>query len=158
MKEEETLEIFAGILKKDELESRYEIMVESYGHTLNIEAKTIIDLFDTYVLPPALKTIKNLAEAIEEQKELLGKKAAESQLGRLRELHDLVEDGINIVESLKAAREDADSLSGFERSEALLEDVFPLCLQLRTVSDALEALIENKEWTLPKYREILYLV
>lgn len=158
LKEKETLQAFEGILNKDELESRYEILVETYGHTLNIEARTIIDLFDTYVLPPALQTIKNLAKTIGEQQELLGKKTGKHQMERLKELHDLVEEGINIVESLKLAREDADSLTGFERSRDLLEEVFPLALSLRKVSDALEALIEDKEWALPKYREILYLV
>lgn len=157
-KEDETLKVFQGILTKDELISRYEIFVEMYGHTLNIEAKTIIELFDTQVLPPALDMIKKLAKTIGEEKEFLGKNAAKKQMERLKEIHDLVEEGIKLSDKIKLIREDADSLSGFERSKDLLEEVFPLCLNLRKVSDSLEVLVDDREWPLPKYREILYLV
>jgi len=157
LKEKETLHAFQGILQKEELESRYEVLVETYGHSLNIEAKLIIDLFDTQVLPAAYRTIKRFASAIEEQQEILGKESAKEQKKRLKEMHDLVEKGIKTVESLKCVREDADGLHGFERSQSLLEEVFPICLELRAISDQVEQLIDDREWTLPKYREILYL-
>lgn len=156
--EKSTQKAFTDILRKEELQSRYEVLTEIYGHTLNIEAKTIVDLFDTEVLPAAFATIRDLAEAIEEQKDLLGKKAASRQAARLKEIHDLVEKGIGLVEKIKVVREDADSLTGFERSKDLLEEVFPLCLELREISDSLEALADDSHWRLPKYREILYMV
>lgn len=156
--EKTTENAFKDILRKEELASRYEILTEMYGHTLNIEAKTIVDLFDTEVMPAAQSTIRELAESIEEQKDILGKKAASRQVKRLKEIHDLVEKGLGIVEKIKIVREDADALTGFERSKDLLEEVFPLCLELREVSDSLEELVDDNHWRLPKYREILYMV
>lgn len=74
LKEEGTIKVFKDILTAAELESRYEILTERYSHTILIEARLLIDMCDTQILPAAIKYQKELAESVQQAQNLLGQR------------------------------------------------------------------------------------
>ncbi len=155
----ETIKLYKGVLTKEELESRYEILCENYANILSIEAKVIIELFETQVLPAALKQQKLLAKSILTTQEALGDKADLTEQKKfLKDLTELIAKGITIKEVIKSKSSHADGLDNVAKAEAHCTEAFPLCSELREVCDRLEQVIDNAIWPLPKYRELLYMV
>ncbi|MCB1113038.1 MAG: glutamine synthetase III [Chlamydiia bacterium] len=158
LKSPQTVKAFKGILSKEELISRYEIQAEIYGHTLNIEANLIIDLFNTQVLPAAIKHQNNMSQAILSYAEITDVMPA-AQVDRLDEINNLIEEGLTLAQDIKELQQQANSQPTMEkRAVAHTEQVFPKCEELRAVCDRLEELVDDSLWTLPKYRELLFLV
>lgn len=154
-----TKKAFDGILHKEELKSRYEILTETYGHTLNIEIKTLLDIFNTMVIPTAVKYQGILADSISEMMDLVSEKGFTKQKELLKSIAHLIEEGLTLSEKIADLRSKIDSKkTGFEKAKDLLEQVFPECLKLRQISDQLEEKIDDSLWPLPKYRELLYIV
>lgn len=154
-----TVKLYEGVLTQEELNSRYEILCENYANILSIEAKVIIELFETQVLPAALKQQKLLAKSILVTQEALDESAVlEEQKKSLRGLTELIAKGISIKEVIKSKSAHADQLDNGSKAEEHCSQVFPYCSELRDVCDRLEQVIDNAVWPLPKYRELLYVV
>jgi glutamine synthetase len=155
----ETIKLYEGVLTKEELESRYEILCENYANTLSIEAKVIVEIFETQILHAALKQQKLLAKSILLTQQVLGESSAlAEQKKALEALIELIAKGITINDGIKAKGQYADTLDHSAKGEAHCTEVFPLCNELREVCDSLEQVVDNVIWPLPKYRELLYMV
>lgn len=160
LKTEKTAHAFKGILTKDELRSRYDILVEIYAHHANIETKLMVDIFRTQVLPAAVKQQNALAKSIAavgaaggQVRKLSGQKAWLDALGTN------IEKGIKAADALEEARAQAAGLSDLEkRGKTFCDKVLPKGEHLREVVDMLEAHIDDELWPLPKYREMLFIV
>lgn len=156
---ESTKKAFLGILHKEELKSRYDILTETYGHSLNIEIKTLLDMVNTQVIPSAIKYQGVLAESISEMMDLISENKFIKQKELLKTIAGLIEDGLLLSEKISDLRTEIDAKkTGYERAKDLLELVFPECLKLRRIADQLEEKIDDTLWPLPKYRELLYIV
>lgn len=153
-----TIAAFEGILTKEELNSRYEIQSEIYAHNINIEAKLAVEMFDTQILPAAIKQAKNDAEAIIALRNALKDPSTKELERSLKSLNQAIEEGIHLSSQLKEARKKCDPLSIFERAQTLTHKVQPITQKLRLVADLLEEIINDRYWPLPKYRELLYMV
>ena len=153
-----TQKAFEGILTKQELQSRYDIQCERFGHILNIETRLMLDIFKTQILPVALRYKKEVGKSIESSQELLGAKAAKSQLDVLKHLNETIESAIQLSEQVEAARSKANKLAFKERAEAFCGRVKPLNEEFRHAVDELENIVDDSIWPLPKYRELLFLV
>jgi glutamine synthetase len=125
-----TKKAFKGILTEQELQARYEIMVEQYRANVEIEAKLLIELFRTALLPAAVKTVKE----------------QEGVLDSLP-LKELIHQGIQEVDRLE------ELLSSKESPQ-----IKDQCKTARSVIDRIEGLTDDTFWPLPKYRELLWLV
>lgn len=148
-----TVTAFAGVLNPHELNSRCEIMVETYIHNCHIETNLMIEMFKTQVLPAAIKWQKTLAESITVSKA----KAPQSKL--LKELTGLIDKAIESSEVVEKARDKADGHKTLDkRAEAYCYDVLPKGETLRSHVDKLENIVDDAVWTLPKYREMLFIV
>lgn len=160
LKSDKTIEAFAGILTKQELNSRYEIMAETYSNIVNIETNLMLDLFQTYVLPAAVKQQKILAESIVAVNNISGTgNELSGQTAYLRSLGKLIEKALKFAEELNDARTKAASIENLtERGKAYCEKVRPKGDDLRSVVDAIEAKVDDSLWHLPKYRELLFMV
>ncbi len=153
-----TVQVFKGVLSKEELASRYEVALETYGHHIDIESKLMVELFATYVLPASLRFQKELASSISHCSEVLGKKGHfEEQRGLLQRVNELIEKGSIAARELEISRNKAQhSQTLSKRAKAFCDQVVTKGDKLRAVADDLEMLIDDQLWTLPKYREILF--
>ncbi len=158
LKSPQTVKAFEGVLTKEELISRYEIQMEIYAHTVNIEAKTILDIFNTQILPAAFTQQKKNAEALSLTKELLGSKHLKQQTQRLTDLTAAIEKGISLANALESQRKKIEALTIEKQAFAFCDKIFPQINTLREVCDFLETLVDDALWPLPKYRELMYLI
>ncbi len=143
-----------------ELEARHEIMLEEYVKKVQIEARVMGDLVSTHILPAAVKYQNVLLQNIS------GLKAAglaESSYANQLQIVQKLSEHINIIsdktEAMINARKKANELThSKEKAIAYCDDVkgnhFDV---IRYHVDKLELMVDDSYWTLPKYREILFL-
>lgn len=149
-----------GIFTHPELEARHEIELEKYIKKVQIEARIMGELCTSHILPAAIKYQNTLIQNIKGLKEIgLPESSYANQkqiLGRLSEHINAVSD---LVEKMIEARKEANTLSNTrEKAVAYCEDIKePYFDEIRYHVDKLELLVDDKEWVLPKYREILFL-
>jgi glutamine synthetase len=145
-----------GVFTKHELHSRYEILLENYSKTINIEALTMIDMVNKQVIPAVIGYQKELADLILQKKAINAKLETvmeENLLNKISGLSVLLEKRLNnLIEQTLAVRELKDNLT---IARAFREKVYMAMIELRLVVDELEMLISSKHWSIPTYTEIL---
>lgn len=153
-----TEDLFEGILKPHELKSRYEVQLEIYIHMLQIEARILVDLLKTGLIPAAIEQQTRLAKSILKVKNLLDSKvnisAQESLLQNLTLLiNQAVVHGDEIQDLLSSTKElDLEACANLCSSKLRTK-----CGQLRDLFDKIEVSIDDRLWPWPKYRELLFL-
>lgn len=154
-----SVKAFDGILRPHELASRQEILTETYGHHLHIEAKLMVELFQTCLFPVAVNYEQQLAHSISVTSSLLDWEAGcAAQRQVLVHLHELIETGTTLTFRLREACQRADALPAEDQARALSDDVLPMCEELRKIVDKLEGVVDDASWPWPKYRELLFMV
>jgi glutamine synthetase len=148
-----SLHAFESVLSKEELTSRVEVMEERYVKEIQIEARLLIEMFRTQILPPALEYQKLIAKsyhAIKSEKGL-----GKAQHAVLKKLATLIDQSIQEVDAVESALTKAASSTAKLSAHSFCEQVAPQCEKARRSIDALEEIVDDRLWTLPKYREML---
>ncbi len=155
-----TIQLFEDVLTSQELSSRQEILLEHYGHHLNIEANLIVDLFRTQILPAAMGYQHLLASSFMQVKEALAPHQFHStkQALHLKHYNDTIEDCLRSVDELEKARQQARGLPLAEQAIAFSNQVLDKMERARQAIDLLESLTDDARWPLPKCRELLFMV
>ncbi len=143
-----------------ELEARHEIELEKYIKKVQIEARIMGDLAINHILPSAIEYQNKLITNVRGLKEAgLPESAFASQLQILKEISEHIQIVHSKVNEMVEARKIANNISS-TRTKAIAycsqvkEDFFD---EIRYHVDKLEHLVSDEEWTLPKYREMLFL-
>ncbi len=158
---EKTVAVFEHqhVLSREELHSRYDIMLENYCKTVNIEALTLIDTVNKYIVPSVLEYEGELANNIKLKRDAYcGNFNAEVKLTEKigsysDELYSRLEALTEAAEKTKALANDHVALA-----DAFMNDVLPKMESTREMIDALELIVAKKYWPLPTYDDILYSV
>jgi glutamine synthetase len=143
---EQTVSAFAryGVLSERELESRYEVLVEQYIITLNIEAETAASIARTMILPAAVRHLGEL------------KVAGVDRL--VAETTALVDELVETILTLEVANRDHPEDEGtMVEAKYMRDTVIPAMLAVRDVADRLERIVADDLWPLPKYAEMLFI-
>jgi glutamine synthetase len=156
---ESTHEAFRNqhVFSKNELHSRYQMLLENYVNKIAIEADLFQEMSKTYVLPAAYQTINNLSETYRNLNEMGLKEQAQNIKAQVVPITELI-DNLNgdLVELLKA-KSSADNMSDPAASaEAYADQVKPYFDNVRASIDTLEGLVDSRIWQLPKYRELVF--
>lgn len=141
LKEEKTVKLFEHVLSKEEILSRYMIMVERYSKIIHTEAKLMMEIFRTQILPSALEYQKLVKEV-------------EPALLKKLPLHQAMKEIDHVEELVKKAT----SHHGEEEARIFAEEVAPQMQTARKYIDSLEEWMDDRLWQLPKYREMLFLL
>lgn len=158
--DETSIKVFEGILTAEELKSRYEVALENYVSTVDIETKLITELFKTMVLPISMRCQKERSESICAYHEAFRGKGRDltHQLDKLTQLSELLEGAVLDIDFLESLRQQASTLPLHEKAMQFSTRVRTQCLKSRHSIDQLETIVDDALWPLPKYREILWLV
>jgi glutamine synthetase len=145
-----------GILSKEELESRYHIRLERYVKDMLIELNTIRELVDTMILPAAYSYQGSLARGAAEAKQAGIRQIP--QIDRANEVGLLAQQLKTKVDAMSKVIEKADGLhESLEKCAALLTAAGADAMaEVRAIADALEVIVADDVWPLPKYREMLF--
>lgn len=159
---EKAKKLFEGnnVLNHVELEARHEIELEKYIKKVQIEARIMGELCTSHILPPAIKYQNTLIENIKGLKEIgLKESAYTNQKQILEKISEHISKISDLVGKMIEARKKANAIGDIRKKaiaycdevkEAFFDDI-------RYHVDKLELLIDDSEWLLPKYREILFL-
>jgi glutamine synthetase len=131
------------VLSHRELESRYEVWLEQYIITANIEAETAANIAKTMLLPAALRHVA-LVEA-----------AGMDELAA--EARSLTASFVEAIRELEAANSYPDGVEGLELAEYARDNQLAALARAREVGDELEKIVADDLWPLPKYSEILFI-
>jgi glutamine synthetase len=156
MVDEKNAELFEtyGVLSKRELESRYEIFVEQYFMTINIEGETGQYMAQTMVLPAATRYLNDLLTTAERADDV-GLKT-EGLMATARRVIELVD---TLVEKLDVLAEQNQELGGDEvvsKAEHMRNNIIPALDEVRDVVDRLERVVPDDLWPVPTYRDMLF--
>jgi len=141
-----------------ELNARYEIMQELYVKKIDIEAKLLAQLATSHVIPAGIAYQRNLAENVKAMKDAgLSKADTEIQVNLIKTLATHIKTISQNVDKLLLELEKAHHAPSTHKSAvAFSSKVKPLFEPIRESSDALEFLVDDELWKLPKYREMLF--
>ena len=148
------------IYSHSELEARHEIELEKYIKKVQIESRIMGELATSHILPAAIRYQTLLANNIRRLKEeKIKKKDYANQIQILTKISEHINKASDMVEEMIEARKKANTLTD-TREKAIayqgkIKDVF--FDEIRYHVDKLELLVDDREWYLPKYRELLFL-
>lgn len=149
-----------NIYSHSELEARHEIELEKYIKKVQIEGRIMGELATSHVLPPAIRYQNLLAKNINGLKEIgMPESAYSNQKQILNKISEHINKASDLVEKMIEARKICNAIED-TRTKAIayqsqVKDTF--FDEIRYHVDKLELLVDDKEWYLPKYREMLFL-
>lgn len=149
-----------NVYSHSELEARHEIELEKYIKKVQIESRIMGELATSHILPAAIRYQNMLADNITGLKQIgLKEDAFSNQKQILEQISVHINKTSELVEKMIEARKISNSMDN-TRTKAIayqsqVKDVF--FDEIRYHVDKLELLVDDKEWYLPKYREILFL-
>jgi glutamine synthetase len=147
--------VFEGILSLDARRARVDVMRSNYSCIIESEAKFMIELFNTQILPACLEYQKQIAKNVHwVDKALGGQRSCYKEI--LQDLSDKIEKSIFECRSLEVELEAAGTFDLEQRAVALSDRVVPKMQSLREGVDYLETKVQDSVWPLAKYREILF--
>jgi glutamine synthetase len=143
------------VLKERELKARYEVMVETYNKTVNVEGQLMVLMANRYILPAALDYQKRVAESVAAVKAAGGRTAEGRKT--LAEVTKLVDDFGKATDKLARALEHDGNGSAEKHAKHFRDSVVTSMAALREAGDALELVIPHESWPLATYREMLFI-
>ena len=148
LKTPEVIELFSstGVLTPTELESRFEVYAEQYVLSIEVEAKLVVEMATTMVYPAAVNYLSSMASTGFTLEFSPASKVAENANAMMAAAEQL--STALTTEEFDSTEAHMDFLAGTVRG--LMDDV-------RAKSDALEMLVSDDLWPLPKYREMLFI-
>ncbi len=162
--DKESIEMFESlnVMNAKELEARNEIKWETYTKKIQIEARIFGDLSINHIIPQVVAYQTKLAQNVAALKAILSddefKVLAASNLALISEISERVKAIEEGCEALTESRRVANKIeSEREKAIAYHDTVEPLMDQIRYHIDKLEAKVDDEVWTLPKYREMLFI-
>ena len=145
------------IFTETEMHSRYEILLENYSKTLNIEALTMLDMARKDILPGVTAYTKQLCDAAMAKKALAPDITAEPEESLVKKLAQLnaclYRKTERLDQALLGVRKEAEAL---ETAEYYRDTVIPAMQELRAVADELEVLVAKESWPYPTYGDMLF--
>ncbi len=146
-----------AVLSSKEVESRMAIMFEGYSKAIAIEGQSALSVARTMILPAAQRSQLTAAQSVGAAKAVgIDVKVQER---RLRELAARIESFVLAIDELTSQFEHAETHVGAppEHAKTYRDKVVPAMVRLREGADALEVMVDDADWPLPKYREMLFL-
>ena len=143
-----------GVLSHRELESRYEIYVDQYFKTVNIEGETAADIAGTMVLPAATRYLHDLL-ATADRGNGVGVKV-EGIVATARKVSDLIDELTDKLETLVAQNAELGGDTVFSKAEHMRTNIIPAMTAVRGVVDRMEKVIPDDLWPMPTYRDMLF--
>jgi glutamine synthetase len=141
------------VLNRRELQARYEVALETYIKTINVEAQLMVLMANRYITPAAIRYQRRIAQAVSHTKTAGGSSREVKKL--LDRVSKLLDDFRVRTDRLATALEHESPSSG-KHAEYMRDTIVPAMEELRDIGDGIEVLIPHDDWPLPTYREMLF--
>ena len=157
LSDEKTVQLFEKfqIFTKAELESRAEILYETYAKTINIEARTMIDMASRQIVPAVATYSGRLANTVNEMIQ-----AGVTPVVQMGLLNDVNKELTNLDTALAALKMAMDNVKDIKNEKELAEffkdTIVPKMRRLRVPVDNLERIVDKRVWPLPTYADLMF--
>ncbi len=157
LSDEKTVQLFEKfqIFTKAELESRAEILYETYAKTINIEARTMIDMASRQIVPAVATYSGRLANTVNEMIQ-----AGVTPVVQMGLLNDVNKELTNLDTALAALKMAMDNVKDIKNEKELAEffkdTIVPKMKRLRVPVDNLERIVDKRVWPLPTYADLMF--
>ncbi|HEU4693761.1 MAG TPA: glutamine synthetase III, partial [Vicinamibacterales bacterium] len=141
------------ILNEREVHARYEIFLENYNKTINVEGQLMVLMANRYILPAAFEYQKQVGQSVA---------AVRAGGGRSAQGKKLLGEYTKLVDKFKAQTDvlakalDHSGGSAEKHAKYMRDKVVPAMAKLREIGDEIEVLTPHAIWPLPTYREMLF--
>ena len=147
------------VLNRVELMARYEIALEEYVKTVQIESRVLGDIARNHIVPTAVRYQNTLIENVKGLKEIFGEsyqEVAAEQLELIRHISEHIKVIHSKTDAMIETRKRANHLPNFEeKAYSYCHEVKPFFDEIRYHCDKLEMMVDDELWTLTKYRELM---
>lgn len=145
-----------GVFTEKELHSRVEVKYEAYSKTINIEARTMIEIAGKQIIPAVIKYTKNLADSINSIISAVKDADVSVQTELLNETSALLADMKVALAKLLEITDAAAEKEGKEQAEYYRDAVVPAMAELRAPADKLEMIVDKEIWPFPSYGDLIF--
>ena len=156
---EDAVEIFEkhGVYTKAEMESRAEVMYETYAKTINIEALTMIDMAKKQIVPATIKYQTSLAESVNAIKAASSAVDISVQEALMADISVNLKAMYAALAHLEEVTNKAEEMEeGAEQGHYYHDVVFAAMDELRKPADKLEMLVAKSAWPFPSYGDLIF--
>lgn len=144
-----------GIFTRVELESREEVIYETYAKTIHIEALTMINMASKKYIPAVVKYTKFLADTVIAVRDAGAEAFVQSQM--LSEVNQKLREAKSALEALKKATAQASAIRSMKERAFFYKDTVKTAMEdLRTPIDGLEMMVDKAVWPVPSYGELTF--
>lgn len=162
---EQTTKVYedVGVMTPVELKARTEIYWETYSKKIEIEARVLADLTANHILPVATRYQSVLLDNVSKMKEIFTAEAEFIQVasGEIHIIKDIAmhcSEARSLAEEMEAKCDEIDEIECEREKAVQYHDVIaPYLEEIRAHLDALEMIVDDEMWPLPKYRELLFI-
>lgn len=147
-----------GILSEREMIARQEILLENYSRTVLIEGHVMADMIRGQILPACRKAETEAAETVLKVRAVAGEKNTLAEDDYFTGLHDNIaslQSGVAALE--EAIKKTASETDPLTQAKSARDLILPAMARCREFADALERMVDDKLWQLPKYSELLWI-
>ena len=141
-----------AVISPVELESRYEVYGEQYVLAIEVEARVALSMVRTQISPAVQNHLCNMAMSLQQQQSL-GVQVEDRVVHQLADLHLRMDNHAEALEGELHQVHNGDTAASMNHCAGVL---LPRLLQLRDAVDHLECLVDDDQWPLPSYREMLF--
>jgi len=142
------------ILNERETHARYEIFLENYNKTINVEGQLMVLMANRYILPAGLEYQKQIGQSVTAVKQAGGASKQGKKL--LAQYTKLVDQFKTQSDALASALDHHSAGSAEKHAKYMRDKVVPAMAKLRSIGDEIEVLTPHETWPLPTYREMLF--
>lgn len=156
---DKTIQLFGrnNIYNEKELNSRFNIYIEEYINKIDIESRLIDEIATTQILPACVKYQNKLIDNVKNLSSIGLTDEAETLKSLISEISRHIKQMMSDIDAMKNERTIANKQDHSEAAQSYHDKVKSYFDKIRVSADALEMLVEDKYWPLPKYRELLFL-
>ena len=155
-----SVEMFArtGVYSEKELDARNEVKWETYAKKVQIEARVMVRMAINHIIPAAIAYKASLLKEVSLYDEVYDDTdGCATELAILDDITRYVEEVRQRARQVEDARVEADAIEDAYSRARAFSDIANMLFALRKPIDALEEVVDDKLWPLPKYRELLFI-
>lgn len=146
------------VFNETEMRARYEIHLDNYSKTINIEALTMVDMAIKDILPAVSSFVKHLSDTIISKKAAIGKIDCTYEESIIKEISSLENDTfkkVNEIETLLKTAKESDKTAQ-KTAEYYKDVIIPKMSEIRALVDRMEVLTGRNYWPYPTYADLLF--
>ena len=155
-----SVEMFSrtGVYSEKELEARNEVKWETYAKKIQIEARVMVRMSINHIIPAAIAYKASLLKEVSLYEKVYDDtEGCATELAILDDITRYVEEVRQRARQVEDARVEADTIEDAYARACAFSDIANMLFALRKPIDALEEVVDDKLWPLPKYRELLFI-